>query len=91
MIIITKLYFYFYRLLSRLTRLIAIDLFNILTKKSIKTLKTCIPSLVNVNQYPFSSIARPIIGFRRTSIWGNRLNDDAERGIVATIAKANDN
>jgi F-box and leucine-rich repeat protein 1 (S-phase kinase-associated protein 2) len=79
-------------MLSRLTTLIAIDLFNIIkNNKSIKTLKTCIPSLVNVNQYPFSSIARPIIGFRRTSIWGNRLNDDAERGIVATIAKANDN
>ena len=71
--------------------MVAIDLFNIIKDKSIETLKACIPSLIYVNRYPFSSIARPIIGFRRTSIWGCRLNDDEERGIVATIAKANEN
>lgn len=62
-------------MLNRLNNLIAIDLFNILKEKSIETLKSCMPQLLYINRCPFSSIARPIVGYRRTSIWGYRLND----------------
>jgi F-box and leucine-rich repeat protein 1 (S-phase kinase-associated protein 2) len=31
---------------------------------------------IQVNKYPFSSIARPTTGIRRTSIWGLRVRDN---------------
>lgn len=80
------------RTLGRLKHLTALNVYYMIKEKSIETLKACIPSLIHVNRYPFSSIARPIVGFSRTSIWGCRLTDDQVRGIVATTAKAlNDN
>jgi len=71
-----------YLMLNRLNNLIAIDIFNILKEKSIETLRSCIPSLQHINSYPFSSIARPIVGFRRSSIWGRRIRDDLRLQLI---------
>jgi F-box and leucine-rich repeat protein 1 (S-phase kinase-associated protein 2) len=69
-------------LLGKLKNLKAIDLFCILKEKGVETLKECVPSLIFVNRYPFSAIARPIVGLNRTSIWGCRLTDDQRRGLI---------
>ena len=53
-----------FRLLSQCPNLVSIDLFNILKEKSIETLKTYITSLLYVNRYPFSSIARPVFSLK---------------------------
>jgi hypothetical protein len=67
-------------MLGKLKNLKAIDLFCILKEKGVETLKECVTSLTYVNRYPFSAIARPIVGLNRTSIWGCRLTDDQRRG-----------
>lgn len=65
-----------YLSLSNISSLIAIDAFNILKDKSIDLLKESMQQLQFVNRYPFSSIARPTCGFRRTSIWGCHVKDE---------------
>ncbi len=57
------------RLLNRLNKLVALDLFNILKEKSIETLKSYIPSLTHVNRFVYSGIARPKAQSNNGKIW----------------------
>lgn len=51
-----------------------LDIFGLITEDLAKTFKATCDS-VEVNKYPYSSVARPTVGVRRTSIWGQRVRD----------------
>lgn len=51
--------FFFWSILGEASNLIALDLFNILNEKSFNLLKENIPSLLYLNRFMFSGIARP--------------------------------
>lgn len=62
-----------YFLLGEAPNLVALDLFNILNEKSFNLLKENIPSLLYLNRYMFSSIARPKATSSSSSAWSQRL------------------
>jgi F-box and leucine-rich repeat protein 1 (S-phase kinase-associated protein 2) len=51
-----------------------LDVFNLMSEQSIANLQDNLPE-VDVNKFLFSSVARPTVGIRRTSIWGLRVRD----------------
>ncbi|KAJ1522141.1 hypothetical protein ONE63_002452 [Megalurothrips usitatus] len=51
-----------------------LDLFGLVQDNYLPNLKKSLPNL-KINQFPFSSIARPTVGVRRTSIWELRVRD----------------
>ena len=62
------------RLLQQIASLLALDVFGVLTPHAVEHLRELLPGIA-VNQFPFSSIARPTTGTRRTSLWGMRVRD----------------
>ena len=57
-----------------LPRLKFLDIFGVLQESGLKTLEAkC--NHVEINKYMYSSVARPTVGVRRTSIWGLRVRD----------------
>ena len=54
--------------------LMYLDIFGILTEPALVALKENLAK-IKVNKYLFSSVARPTVGIRRTSIWGQRVRD----------------
>ncbi|KAJ8306639.1 hypothetical protein KUTeg_017184 [Tegillarca granosa] len=60
--------------LRHMDSLIAVDLFGMFREGALKELRESMPHL-EVNKFPFSNIARPTTGIRRTSIWGLRVRD----------------
>ncbi|XP_025111094.1 S-phase kinase-associated protein 2-like isoform X2 [Pomacea canaliculata] len=60
--------------LASLPRLQAVDCFGMLGDNPLQELKEKLQG-VQVNSFPFSSIARPTTGLRRTSIWGQRVRE----------------
>ena len=65
---------FFSRLLSHIYTLLALDVFGMLKESALYQLRAAMPS-IEINKFPFSSIARPTTGIRRTSIWGLRVRD----------------
>lgn len=51
-----------------------LDLFGLVAEKNMPNLRRSLPS-IKINKFVFSSIARPTVGIRRTSIWGLRSRD----------------
>lgn len=51
-----------------------LDLFGALKEDNLQLLKTTCNG-TDINKYSYSSVARPTIGLRRTSIWGLRVRD----------------
>lgn len=51
-----------------------LDVYGILNEKALSTLRQSLPH-IQINKYLFSSVARPTVGIRRTSIWGLRVRD----------------
>ncbi|XP_006824076.2 S-phase kinase-associated protein 2-like [Saccoglossus kowalevskii] len=51
--------------------LVALNIFGLLQDAGLQNIKASMPR-VEINRYPFSSIARPTTGHRRKSIWGIR-------------------
>ncbi|KAK3910497.1 S-phase kinase-associated protein 2 [Frankliniella fusca] len=51
-----------------------LDLFGLVSDKNIVGLRRNLPTM-KINKFVFSSIARPTVGIRRTSIWGLRSRD----------------
>lgn len=51
-----------------------LDVFGLMSEDELNDLKNGIPE-VAINQFPFSSVARPTVGLRRTSIWGLKVRD----------------
>uniref|UniRef100_A0A182MUF1 S-phase kinase-associated protein 2 n=1 Tax=Anopheles culicifacies TaxID=139723 RepID=A0A182MUF1_9DIPT len=60
--------------LSELTTLRFLDLFGLVSDQVLDTLKHSL-SKVGINKYYHSSVARPTVGTKRTSIWGYRTRD----------------
>ncbi|KAF4518512.1 hypothetical protein B566_EDAN009712, partial [Ephemera danica] len=54
--------------------LIYADIFGVLNESNLNTVRSSLPG-VFINKFMFSSIARPTVGVRRTSIWGLRVRD----------------
>lgn len=68
-------YMLFRRTISELTSsLNFLDIFGVLSDQAITMLQTSFPS-IGINKYIHSSVARPTVGTRRTSIWGLRTRD----------------
>ncbi|KAL5022701.1 hypothetical protein ScPMuIL_001856 [Solemya velum] len=60
--------------LNKIGSLLAVDVFGMLREGSLQQLKESMRN-IEINKFPFSSIARPTTGVRRTSIWGCRVRD----------------
>ncbi|XP_055534037.1 S-phase kinase-associated protein 2 [Wyeomyia smithii] len=63
-----------YLSLSELHSLLFLDVFGLLSDQAIAMLQTSFPG-VGINKFMHSSVARPTVGTRRTSIWGLRTRD----------------
>ncbi|XP_053674139.1 S-phase kinase-associated protein 2 [Anopheles nili] len=63
-----------YLLLAQLKTLRYLDLFGLLSVNAIDTLKKSLGD-VGINKYYHSSVARPTVGSKRTSIWGIRTRE----------------
>ena len=66
----------YFRLLGQILTLLALDVFGMLKEMALLHLKQTMPN-IEINKFPFSSIARPTTGIRRTSVWGLRVRDNA--------------
>jgi len=62
-----------YSLLTSLNNLRYLEIFSLFKESSLKNLAVCFGNKVEINQFPFSSIARPTVGRLRSSIWGKRV------------------
>lgn len=60
--------------LALLPRLKFLDIFGLLSEEYLKTFMGKCDKVV-INKFPYSAIARPTVGVRRTSIWGHRVRD----------------
>ena len=65
-----------FRLLGNILTLLAVDVFGMLKESALNQLRASMAN-IEINKFPFSSIARPTTGIRRTSIWGLRVRDIA--------------
>ncbi|XP_058449621.1 S-phase kinase-associated protein 2 isoform X2 [Malaya genurostris] len=63
-----------YLQLSDMHSLLFLDVFGLLSEQAITMLQTSFPG-VGINKFMHSSVARPTVGTRRTSIWGLRTRD----------------
>nr|XP_029723559.1 S-phase kinase-associated protein 2 [Aedes albopictus]XP_029723565.1 LOW QUALITY PROTEIN: S-phase kinase-associated protein 2-like [Aedes albopictus] len=63
-----------YLQLSELKPLQFLDVFGLLSEPALAMLQTSFPG-VGINKFMHSSVARPTVGSRRTSIWGMRTRD----------------
>ncbi|XP_076035199.1 S-phase kinase-associated protein 2-like [Oratosquilla oratoria] len=60
--------------LQQIPSLLYLDVFGILSEAALNTVRESLPKKY-VNKYYFSSVARPTVGIKRTSIWGFRVRD----------------
>ncbi|RXG58679.1 S-phase kinase-associated protein 2 [Armadillidium vulgare] len=60
--------------LKSMKNLLYLDVYGILDDRDLATVRDNLPN-IKVNKYLFSSVARPTVGVRRTSIWGVRVRD----------------
>ncbi|XP_064605504.1 S-phase kinase-associated protein 2-like [Liolophura sinensis] len=60
--------------LTKIVTLLAVDMFGMLREAPLQQLRESMPR-IEINKFPFSSIARPTTGIRRTSLWGMRVRD----------------
>lgn len=51
-----------------------LDIFGMLTDAALEMLEKTFPK-IGINKFVHSSVARPTVGTRRTSIWGLRTRD----------------
>lgn len=65
---------YSYLLLKKLHTLLCLNIYGLLGSAALDEIKSALEG-VEVNQYPLSSVARPTIGIKRTSIWNLRVRD----------------
>jgi len=63
-----------YMRLVHMPCLLYLDVFGLMSESVLKSLQaTCREP--EINKYLYSSVARPTVGIRRTSIWGLRVRD----------------
>lgn len=64
----------FYRDLNNVKSLLFLDVFNLLSDAGLQMLEKTFKN-IGVNKFIHSSVARPTVMPRRTSIWGLRTRD----------------
>ena len=52
-----------------------LNVFGVMTEGALGELKSCLSS-IDINEYSFSSVARPTVGLKRTSIWNQRTREN---------------
>ena len=62
-------------ILDALPNLQAINVMGMLTKEPLEALQAMLPKIL-LNKMPFSTVARPTTGQRRTSIWEQRVREN---------------
>lgn len=62
-------------LVRHIPTILALDVFGMLKETALVWLREALTG-IEVNKFPFSSIARPTTGPRRSSIWGLRVRDN---------------
>lgn len=60
--------------LAHMSCLLYLDVFGLMSESVLKSLQAACRKL-EINKYLYSSVARPTVGIRRTSIWGLRVRD----------------
>ena len=60
--------------LGQLSTLRHMEMYNCFNEAGVDTLRRALPHL-HINTQPFSEVARPTVGNRRTSIWEQRVRD----------------
>lgn len=63
-----------FSLVRHIPTILALDVFGMLKETALVWLREALTG-IEVNKFPFSSIARPTTGPRRSSIWGLRVRD----------------
>lgn len=63
-----------YTMLASMKDLKNLDIYSLFKESSIKTLSNTLPSM-KINHFPFSTVARPTVGLKRSSIWLQRVRD----------------
>lgn len=63
-----------YLRLSYMPSLLYLDVFGLMGETILNSLRANCGGTA-INKFPFSSVARPTVGVRRTSIWGLRVRD----------------
>ncbi|XP_070154127.1 S-phase kinase-associated protein 2 isoform X1 [Polyergus mexicanus] len=61
--------------LAHLPYLLYLDVFGLMSDSVLKSLQANCREVPEINKYLYSSVARPTVGIRRTSIWGLRVRD----------------
>ncbi|XP_050402090.2 S-phase kinase-associated protein 2 [Patella vulgata] len=61
--------------LTRIKSLVALEVYGMLREVYLTHLQDTMPR-IEINKFPFSSVARPTTGVRRTSIWGIRVREN---------------
>lgn len=60
------------------SELLYLDVFGMLNDSMLQTLRAKLPN-IEINKFYFSSVARPTVGIRRTSIWSLKVREWAFR------------
>jgi len=63
-----------FRQLEKFETLEYLELFGVLHDSVLASLTLDLEN-ISINRFPFSTVARPTTGFRRTSLWGLRVRD----------------
>lgn len=63
-----------YLTLAYMPSLLYLDIFCLISEQILKTLQVACGE-TQLNKFLYSSVARPTVGVRRTSIWGLRVRD----------------
>ncbi|XP_072757626.1 S-phase kinase-associated protein 2 [Anoplolepis gracilipes] len=61
--------------LAHMPCLLYLDVFGLMSDSVLKSLQASCREVPEINKYLYSSVARPTVGIRRTSIWGLRVRD----------------
>lgn len=68
--------FFARRKLQKLNSLAYLDIHGgFIDTEEIKIIQGALGAKVGINKFKFSSVARPTVGIRRTSIWGLKVRD----------------
>lgn len=71
-----------FRTLNKLSSLVYLDLHGgFLDPEELKVIQNALGGKVQLNKFKFSSVARPTVGPRRSSIWGLRVRDWRNRSM----------
>ena len=63
-----------------------LNVFGVMTEGALGELKSCLSS-IDINECSFSSVARPTVGLKRTSIWNQRTRENLTNLSLNALSK----